>query len=230
MSSELILHQGAHFVAADKPAGWLSVPGRFGARDPRPVLGLVLQERLGARLWPVPRLDEEATGVVLFALDAPAHAQASAWFEHRRVRKSYEALTEIPAAGPPHEGFAATWTSLLLRGKKRAYESPAGKSSETRARFRGVAAAPGGDALAWDLEPITGRPHQLRFETARHGWPILGDELYGARRTFVPGAIALRCVRLAFLEAEAAAALGLPASLAAPDLASWLADAARAET
>ena len=218
MHSELVLHRSEHFVAADKPAGWLSVPGRFGERDPRPVLGRILQERLGMRLWPVHRLDEEATGIVLFALDAPAHARASAWFEHRRVAKTYEALAEIPAAGPPRT-LAETWRSKLLRGKKRAYESEAGKPSETRARLAGVAPAPGGDALAFELEPVTGRPHQLRYEMARHGFPILGDELYGARRPFLPGAIALRCVRLRFLDEADAAALGLPAEISAPPLA-----------
>jgi tRNA pseudouridine32 synthase/23S rRNA pseudouridine746 synthase len=85
--SDLIVFRGARVVAGDKPPGWLSVPSRWGARDARRVLGRELEAACASRLWPVHRIDEEATGLVLFALDAEAHALLSAAFEHRAVRK-----------------------------------------------------------------------------------------------------------------------------------------------
>lgn len=216
-SGPTILHESARFVAADKPPGWLSVPSRWGARDERPVVGLFVQERLGSRLWPVHRLDEEASGLLLFARDAEAHAAASRWFEERLVAKTYHALTEQPASGAPPEGFRATWRSRLLRGKKRAHESPVGKDCETAVRFLGVLRHGERECLAWELQPVTGRPHQLRWELAHHGFPILGDRLYGAQASFEAG-IALRCVRLGFASAPEAAGMGLPPVLEAPPL------------
>lgn len=225
----VIILRGERLVAVDKPAAWLSVPSRWGERDARPVVGTWLQASLGQRVWPVHRLDEEATGLLLFALDAEAHAVAGRWFEQRAVAKNYEALTEVPASGVPPAGHVETWRSLLLRGKKRAYESPAGKPSETRARVVGLVEFETGGgrepALAWELEPLTGRPHQLRYELAHHGFPIMGDALYGARREFLPGAIALRCTRLRFLAADEASALESSTTLSAPSLAEWIATA-----
>lgn len=209
-----------HFVAVDKPADWLSVPSRLGEREQRPCLGTTLEAELGVRLWPVHRLDAEVTGLILFAKNAAAHRQASGWFEQRTVDKSYEAWTE---GAPPAATGEALWRSCLLRGKKRAYESPHGKPAETLARCLGqVPGADGQAALRWELKPLTGRAHQLRFELARHGHPILGDALYGATRPFRHGAghgIALRCVRLDFARCQGAAALGLPAELTVPPLA-----------
>jgi tRNA pseudouridine32 synthase/23S rRNA pseudouridine746 synthase len=214
------------FVAADKPPGWLSVPSRLGADDPRPCVGRVLEAQLGVRLWPVHRLDEEATGVLLFAKDAEAHRIVSGWFENRIVGKRYEAWTEKKEeAEPAKPGQDFLWRSTLARGKKRAYEAPHGKRAETRARLVANVAdvAKGGDApesqhLAWALDPVTGRSHQLRYELSHRGYPILGDKLYGATKDFPAGGIALRCVCVDFVAAPGADALGLPAQVVVPSL------------
>jgi tRNA pseudouridine32 synthase/23S rRNA pseudouridine746 synthase len=205
------------FVAVDKPAGWLTVPSRWGERDERPCLGRAL-EAVHGRLWPVHRLDEEVSGLVLFARTADAHRAASRWFESREIKKLYSALSEAPV--PALTGFAVgarfDWQCRLLRGKKRAYESPVGKPARTLALVVTVdagAAGATGPAVRWELAPLTGRSHQLRYELARHGCPILGDALYGSIAPWADG-IALRSVRLDFsgLGAEPAR-FGLPAML-----------------
>lgn len=203
-----IAFRNEHFAAVDKPAGWLSVPGRFGAADPRPCAGLELQARLGQRVWPVHRLDAEVSGLLLFALSADAHRAAGAWFERREAGKRYEARTEGDARGlQPAQAWE--WRSRLLRGKKRSYESPRGREAATRARFDGR----DGEWLAWRLEPLTGRPHQLRVHLAAHGFPIAGDVLYGATRPWPAGGIALRAVRLEFSRCRNAGSWGLPEAL-----------------
>lgn len=211
-----ILLAGERFVAVDKPAGWLSVPSRWGDRDERRCVGRELEASWG-RLWPVHRLDEEASGLLLFARDARAHALLNGLFESRAVRKRYEAWTEIPAAVPAP--FTATWRSRLLRGKRRAHESPHGKPAETVATLLGTVRSASGEALAWELRPVTGRAHQLRYELSRHGYPILGDALYGAAAQR-GGVIALRCVELAF--PESVAEIGMPRTLTASPLADWM--------
>ncbi len=214
-----MLFQNDQFVAVDKPGGWLSVPSRLGAADERPCLGRILEVELGVRLWPVHRLDEEVTGLILFALNAAAHRAAGKWFEDHVVGKAYEAFTD----GVSPEGRGPwVWRSQLLRGKRRAYASPHGKPAETEARIAGKIALKGDALLHWRLLPHTGRPHQLRYELAHHGYPIVGDELYGSKKTFVKDSIALRCVGLDFGNCPEAKALGLPRTLEAPELASLL--------
>ena len=229
-----LLYSNERFVVPDKPAGWLSVPSRMGAADTRPCVGKILEETLKVRLWPVHRLDLEVTGILLFAKDAEAHRLANYWFENRLVGKTYEAIS----SGDPAEGSEQTfiWRSNLLRGKKRAYESPHGKPSETAARVQRIVNIADGPAILWHLEPHTGRPHQLRYELSRHGYPILGDRLYGSDRPCPSSppnlnqpekypyiqddnhSIALRCVSLDFSRCAEASSLGLPEVLMAPSL------------
>jgi tRNA pseudouridine32 synthase/23S rRNA pseudouridine746 synthase len=218
--------ENAHFVVVDKPPGWLSVPSRRGREDARPCAGVALEVETGARIWPVHRLDVEASGLLLFAKHGEAHAAANGWFARREVEKTYEAWTEHRPDAPlrlgaarvgdvlrpnelvPGERFA--WECRIKRGKRRSFVDPDGKPALTAAAWLGP--RPGdGAVFAWSLHPSTGRPHQLRLELFRHGFPILGDALYGAEAAFAPGAIALRATRLRF--PPAAAELGLPAAI-----------------
>ena len=74
-------------VVVDKPAGWLSVPSHAGTADPRPVVGTRLQTQLGGRLWPVHRLDEDVSGLLLFARSAAAHRGLCSAFNATRSRR-----------------------------------------------------------------------------------------------------------------------------------------------
>ena len=148
----------------------LSVPSRIGLADPRPVVGTVLQVQLGCRVWPTHRLDEEVSGLLMFALSAHAHRRISMALEEHRIEKTYAARCEGTPPSDATFGAWVRWTSTLLRGKRRAYLHPAGKVAITDVRLRAVGAGPGGD-LEFDLRPRTGRGHQLRVELARRGCP-----------------------------------------------------------
>ena len=188
-----------HLIVVDKPALTLTTPARDAA-DPRPCLGRELQAALGQQIYPVHRLDFEVSGLVIFALTADAHRRAQRWFEEGSVLKTYRARTLARPAGFPEEW--TEWRSRLVRGKRRTFKAPHGKESRTRARVIAAHA----EALDWDVMPLTGRPHQLRVELSDHGWPILGDVLYGG----APGGegIALRAWRLDF--SGVGERLGLP--------------------
>jgi tRNA pseudouridine32 synthase/23S rRNA pseudouridine746 synthase len=202
-----IVFQNENFVIIDKPAEVLSVPGRF-KEDDRPVAGLLLQEQIGQRIFPVHRLDFEVSGILVFALNPQAHTNANKWFENKGVTKIYQAYTE----GVPPKDQIFEWKSILLRGKKRVFESPHGKSSLTHAEF----VSSDDIGLAWILKPITGRSHQLRYECSKHGFPIVGDTLYGSQKSWRDKGIALRAQVIQFpLEA---AKFGLPESLSVTGL------------
>lgn len=211
VSLPALIFKNEFFLAVDKPCGYLTIPGRV---KNRPVLTDTLAQEHG-RVWPVHRLDAEVSGLVLFARTAEAHRAANKWFESRQVCKFYQALTEGEPQASWHQGQSFEWTSHLLRGKRRAYESPNGKPATTRAQWMGTIEFRGACVQRWSLEPLTGRSHQLRYELARHGFAILGDTLYGAHSNFKPDAIALRALRLDFSKCSDAAQFKLPASLKA---------------
>lgn len=190
-----LLFQNNHVVVIDKPAGWLTVPGRT-ADDPRTVLGLHLQKELGQKIYPLHRLDAEVSGLVVFALSSEFHRAASRLFEERDIHKTYQAFTN---PGPFPLNSAHRWESLLLRGKKRTYEAPHGKPSITDARVVRTFE----QGLEWRLSPQTGRSHQLRYELFKRHCPIWGDSLYGSHITWPAGGIALRAIQLDLPEAFA---------------------------
>lgn len=221
----VVLFQNEHFVLVDKPCNWLSVPSRLGESDPRPCVGRWLETFLGVRVFPVHRLDEPVSGLLLFALNAPAHRTANAWFEKGLVRKCYDAWSEMPridahVGGPafggvqhenlPEVGKKVEWRVNLAKGKKRAFVNDAyGKPCLTEALF--LETLQGSSCLYahWHLWPVTGRSHQLRFELYRHGCPLLGDLLYGSAKPWSAG-IALRVFEIDFENCKDAPSFGLP--------------------
>lgn len=192
MNSIPILFQNERLVVVEKPALMLSVPGRF-QEDERPILGRLLEEQTQRRIWPVHRLDYEVSGVMIFAFEPHAHKILNRSFETHEVHKTYQAWAPVHENSPRHR---TEWKSRLLRGKKRSYESPHGDLAVTFAFCHEpqLGETPWG---RWELEPRTGRSHQLRVEMAKHGSPIAGDQLYGSQVSWSCG-IALRAVSLEF--------------------------------
>jgi len=197
-----ILFSNLDFLLVYKPAEVLSVRSRMGANDPRPVLWDLLEAQLDHKVLAVHRLDFEVSGLMLWARSTKGQQVASSWFESGRVIKTYQALSSPEIAGPAQWEL---WTSKLLRGKKRAYESPHGQPARTEARLLQSV----GGTCQWLLRPLTGRNHQLRVELAKRRSPINGDQLYGSTQTFTPG-IALRAIEFDFSRIPAQQRLGLP--------------------
>ena len=232
--AERLIHVDDNLIVLDKPAGWLSVPSRLGTKDPRPCVGTSLQENLrtlgmrGRQVWPVHRLDYEVSGILIFALNRDIHRTLCQMFEHRLVRKTYEAWAlqrtsedlfpknstttvsqQLEFDPKIHHWY--TWQSMIVRGKKRSFEAPHGQPATTRALWQARLLFPRRKNLTqelqqWFLIPETGRSHQLRFEMFKHGLPLVGDTLYGGIPWFQqsnlsqPDTIALRCVRIEFEE------------------------------
>ena len=182
-----------HFIIVDKRPNVLSVPSRLGSVDPRPCLGLLLQDELGKTIFPVHRLDYEVQGLIIFALTPEAQREANAWFENKTIQKIYSAISK--SSGAFKIGELYEWKCSLLRGKKRAYESPHGKESLTMGRLTSIDQ---NGFSHWELSPITGRSHQLRYELFRHGEVIVGDALYGSLERFSEDGIALRAFKIDF--------------------------------
>jgi len=204
-----IVFENEHFVILDKPSGVLTTPSRFAGEDSRQCLGTLLQSQLGLQIFPVHRLDFEVSGLVIFAKTPKAHRVANGWFENKEIQKTYFAQTcfqdlsssyVLPQIISAITGYEVEWRCTILRGKRRTYESSAGKMSITKAKVVEVKLVE--KKILWEIMPITGRPHQLRFELARHGFPIDGDELYGSKVALPNSTIHLRAFRLLFVGSE----------------------------
>jgi len=213
VSAELsVLYADNHLLAIAKPAGLPSVADESGDADAH---GLAQEwvrrdkHKPGAvYLGVVHRLDRPVSGVLLFARTSKAAARLSEQFRERGVRKLY--LAVALAAPQPAQGELEQW---LVRDDERrvtralaAEQRERGEARALRAltRYRTLArwSAPGaehelGRALL-ELEPLTGRPHQLRVAAASLRAPLVGDLKYGAQRPLPDASIALHALRLEF--------------------------------
>ena len=172
------LYADEALLVLDKPAGLLSVPGR-GA-DKQDCASARAQARWSDALI-VHRLDMATSGLLLMARGAAMQRALSMAFESRQVRKRYVAVVAGHVPPPAHE-----WGEIDLPlltdwpHRPRQIVTPQGKPSLTRWRVL----AHEHDALdraqtRLELEPVTGRSHQLRVHLLSIGHPILGDALYG---------------------------------------------------
>jgi|SRR6185369_863558 len=172
-----LVHADAHLLLLEKPAGMLSVPGR----------GLDKQDCLAARVhgrYPdalvVHRLDMATSGLLLMARGAEMQRRLSSAFADRQVCKRYVAVVAGRlAAAQPNDGWALIDLPLAAdwpNRPRRVVDAERGKPSQTRWRVLAYDAAT--DATRLELEPITGRSHQLRVHLQWLGHPILGDGLY----------------------------------------------------
>lgn len=184
-----LVHADRHLLVVDKPAGLLSVPGRGPGK----------QDCASARVHRghpdalvVHRLDMATSGLLLMARGPAMQRALSLAFEQRRVGKRYLAMVaghmepsrDAGGWGGIDLPLAADWPNR----PRQAVDWVHGRPSRTRWRVLGYDAAR--DATRVELEPVTGRSHQLRVHLMALGHPILGDSLYA------PPAVRERAPRL----------------------------------
>lgn len=170
-----ILYQDRYLLAYDKEPG---VPSQQTPADGYNNLFAALFrhfERKGASSPYVAlhhRLDQETSGVMVFALDRSANRSLGEAFEHRKVEKDYLAWVK----GKPSE---ACWISNEDIGRKggRYCVFPRGHGKHAETAFQVIHAE--ADHTLLRARPLTGRTHQIRLHLAAAGHPILGDRLYG---------------------------------------------------
>ena len=164
------VHEDESLLVLDKPAGLLAVPGR-GPDKADSLARRVQVLRPQARV--VHRLDMATSGLMAMALGAATERRLARDFALRRVHKRYVAVVRgslATDAGEIDLPLAADWPNRPRQRVDRAR----GRPSLTRARVL----EHGADSTRLELEPVTGRSHQLRVHLLALGHPILGDALY----------------------------------------------------
>ena len=174
----LVIHEDAEILALAKPAGLSSQGGRGQVHT--------LDELLWAFARPgkprprmIHRLDRDTSGVILSAKTKPAAGFLGKAMMARQIRKTYRAIV-TPGAPEPRGGTI----ELALRREEQGREAymracaPDHPDAEAaRTRYRTLSEASG--AALVELDPETGRMHQLRVHLAALGRPIAGDVRYG---------------------------------------------------
>ncbi|WP_126148056.1 RluA family pseudouridine synthase [Synechococcus elongatus] len=172
-----ILYEDADLLAIIKPAGLLSVPGTRGLQQASAIQLLRQQFPDLPTYCVVHRLDQATSGILLVARNRPTQVALFEQFRRRQVHKVYEALLEGQpdcTAGTIDLPLRPDWTRRPYQLVDRDRGRPALTHYRCIDRM--------GDRCRMELEPITGRTHQLRVHMAHPeglGQPILGDDLYG---------------------------------------------------
>ncbi len=181
----MVIHKDLQAIVLNKPPG-LATQG--GTKTHEHVDGLLdaLQYEAEGRPKLVHRLDKDTSGALLVARTSRAAAFFAKAFSGRTARKVYWALivdvpsiedgmVELPIGKQPGTG-----------GEKMHVDEENGAPARTR--YRVIERA--GNRAAWvELQPFTGRTHQLRVHMAAIGHPIVGDGKYGGAAAFLTGGI-----------------------------------------
>lgn len=202
-----VVHADAWLVAVDKPSGVPSVPART-PRDPACV-ATRLRDRFG-ELEAVHRLDRDTSGVLVLARHRDARVRLGRAFEQRLVSKRYLAICRgrPPAlGGDVHLPLAAD----LERRPRQRVDPIHGRRSHTRWKVVACDDAGREPHALLELEPLTGRSHQLRVHLAWLGLPILGDQIYDRSLPPSPPRLALHAAMLVLPHPETGDALVLKA-------------------
>lgn len=177
-----IIYQDDDFIVLNKASGILSVPGRLSEHQD------CLQNRV-QRVLPtatiVHRLDMATSGLMIMALNKPAHVAISRQFEQRKTKKTYLArvfgIVELnngsvdlplicdwpnrPKQKVDHENGKQSLTHYRVLSRNHNHNDSSNEHASTLV----------------ELTPVTGRSHQLRVHMLALGHPILGDRLYASK-------------------------------------------------
>ena len=187
-AQDMVLYESATAIVLNKPPGLATQGGTGTTRHVDRLLDAFVAEEDEDTPRPrlVHRLDKDTSGVLLVARTPGSAAVYSRRFSGRSARKVYWALV----VGVPDVREGTIDAGLAKQpgtgGEKMHVDDEDGQPAKTR--YRVVDSA--GKAAAWlELEPLTGRTHQLRVHCAAMGHPIVGDGKYGGKDAFLTGSV-----------------------------------------
>ncbi len=195
-----LLYDDDHLVAIDKPSG-LIVHKTGIARDRRTCMN-ILRDQLGQWVYPVHRLDRKTSGTLLFALDKETAGALGKLFRAHEIRKTY--MTVVRG-----------WVEELGTLDDPLKRKPQGDEQEATTHFRPLAKmelpyAVGPYQTAryslLEVEPVSGRRHQIRRHMNHFSHPVVGDSEHGEgcqnqlfREKFDVDRLMLHATRISFV-------------------------------
>jgi 23S rRNA pseudouridine1911/1915/1917 synthase len=194
-----ILYEDNHLIAVNKRAGDIvQVDDTMDEPLDEKVKKYIAQKYSkpnGAFLGVVHRLDRPVSGVILFAKTSKALERINKLFKGREMHKTYYAITR--KRPQPEAGTLVHW--LVKNPQKnvtKAHDKEVQGSLRSELNYKLVGELDGYYVI--EVDPITGRPHQIRVQLSTLGCPIVGDNKYGYPRGSLRKSICLHARRLQF--------------------------------
>lgn len=194
-----IVYEDNHLLIVNKSAGVLVQGDSTGDKSLVDFLKTYVKDKYNKPgevfLHPVHRLDRPVSGLVVFARTSKALERMTALFRKRDIQKTYWAV--VGRKPENKEGKLVNW---LVKDERRNVvtahdrEVPGSQKAELHYRWLGEV----NKFHLLEIEPITGRPHQIRVQLAQMGCPIRGDVKYGYERFNLGNNINLHARRLFF--------------------------------
>lgn len=173
-----VVYENKDFLVVNKPAGWL-VHGIPKYHSKEPILIDWLKEELPTSIL-VHRLDKETSGVLLVALNQKTYEYFKKQFQEHKIKKTYLALV----CGIPKEPEGVIEKPIGLKPdsvKRTVHTRGAKMVKEAITRYK-VKKIFDDQCTLLEVEPQTGRTHQIRVHLASIGHPVVGDKLYGSKK------------------------------------------------
>ena len=169
------LYEDEYLIALNKSG---NLPTSPSGRYFKNTLVNIVKDKLNVeKLYTLHRLDRETSGVILFAKQHPVAQSMAAMFRNKEIKKKYIAILEKSLPSP--EVFLSLPIgpdpTSDIRIKQGVF--PEGKLSQTY--FRQIETV--GTYAKVEVQPITGRTHQIRVHAAYMGNPVVGDKMYGLK-------------------------------------------------
>jgi 23S rRNA pseudouridine1911/1915/1917 synthase len=195
-----VLYEDNHLIAINKRAGDIVQVDDTGDESLDDKVKKYIAKKYnkpnGAFLGVVHRLDRPVSGVILFAKTSKALERINVMFKGREMHKTYYAV--VRNHPHPTAGNLVHW--LLKNPQKnvtKAFDHEVSGSMRSELNYKLVAELNGYYLI--EVDPITGRPHQIRVQLSTLGCPIVGDNKYGYPRGSLRRSISLHARKLEFI-------------------------------
>lgn len=195
-----ILYEDNHLIAVNKRAGDIVQVDDTGDESLDEKVKKYIAKKYdkpnGAFLGVVHRLDRPVSGVILFAKTSKALERINQMFKSREMNKTYWAVVRNKPVEP--EGKLVHW--LVKNPQKnvtKAHDKEVAGSQRAELDYKVIGELNGYYLI--EVDPLTGRPHQIRVQLSTLGCPIVGDNKYGYPRGSLKKSICLHARRLEFI-------------------------------
>ncbi len=195
-----VLYEDNHLLVINKASGTLVQGDATGDKPLVDICKDYIKEKYQKPgevfLGVVHRLDRPVSGVVIFARTSKSLERMNELFRNRETKKIYWAL--VDRKPPNQEGTLIHW---LVKDEKKnkttAYKKDHPEGQRSELNYKVIAQKSGFFLL--EVNPITGRPHQIRVQLASMGCPIVGDVKYGFATPNEDVSICLHARQLRFI-------------------------------
>lgn len=195
-----ILEETNTWLAVNKPAGLIVEESPFEQNTIEVLVNHYLSKtKKQPYVGIVHRLDRVTSGVLLIAKKKSTLKQLNAQFEQRQIQKTYLAIVENNPT--PQEGLLQHWL-VKNQKEKRSYIHDKKVIDSTICSLNFKQIGQGSGLFLLEIQPNTGKFHQIRAQLAHIGCPVLGDTKYGATKQYFDRTIALHAWKLGFLNPE----------------------------